>query len=1743
MNPITLIESAAATVTKKAGVRFGLRRQSAATTALFDGRGAGWESSPRFVRPKAVSRFACHRSPKCAQCSGFTLLFALAVAALSLTAAAAPIPGPLLVDQAQLTNDVLTDGGYGNAVAVHGNTAVVGVEGGDPFASVHVFERTGAVWQRVGRLTDSRASVFGGFGHAVAVSGQTIAVGDPFQNNAAFAFVRGGSPGLNAWNITDNNSSGVGPSYIVYLAATQHTALTTNAWRYSVTARMVHDLEGGVCLYFAYGNTTRRWIFFLDFTGNGDLLAQLEGASPAQYLLTTNGVTADDYHLHEIEFNPATGMATYRFDGMPIKTWAGQAITIAEGVRWGAGSTPGRGSINVHKVHFEVTGTGAVLADYNAGAPDAPPASLNPLAQGWSVLNAAGAAGTSQRALTPDIGTIWTEQARLTAVGGGSGAFGSSIDIDGDTMVVGDRSYNDGSGSAYVFVRQGSNWTQQAVLSASPLLGAAEFGQSVAIDGDTIIVGSAGRSSGQPTGRAYIYTRSGTTWTQAPPFAAPGADNVIGNRFGASVDISGDGLVIGAPVVDSEDGAIYVAERSGGVWGALVKLQANPVIRGDNFGAAVAMQGDSIVVSGQYNSISSYLFTRRGPAWSQSLWRQYPIHCEEAVGGVAIDGETIVVGVPSPGCSGEIGERAGVVYVQAPDYANAGAVAGYVNEMLYYPAAPASGETARDLAAFRYKHLLYGQSNGLVRARFENMALLYGEDERVRAREAEELLSRGLSLNPDSALLGNLLLDICYDRTVAETILTKDLAAAVELTRFGPQNPNGFLIDDEIGLYRQIEATNRFALQCYFDLLKKELLVQQTIPPSTRWAARVLGFSSEWVPEDPTWNAIQALGMPDTYPVHDDFTNAWASATDDDQREFLELGYDNPTPINSVSIYETYNPGAVDKVSVRNPNTGQWEQVWSGTAAPAGTTSRIFTVSFPLTSFPVDAIRLDFNSPAVPDWNEIDAVGISDLGSTITMTDSRFGHRVFQTLVPQRGLAPATYTNSSAMNVVVTTNSMALTNGMLYTGYKDLVLLFDLLRDYGRSANTLGRLLAGRNNPGDAGEAKALIGRAQPFLFLQGALLKNMFPVLPPPGDPSGLAEAIAGWEESLNGFETLQAVLAGDVNLLGFAPDFLMLIENFQDPLNPRFDSFDSFEAEMSSATSPLSRAKEQLQAARDNYGLYRGYEDQIEEQFDQSADSYGSRLFEIVGARPGQSNYSDSPTNNPGSELDQQFRSIEIARLRILKNSLEISNLTQQVSIEVARAGAVADTVIKYGDQQASLTRTIGHINATQAAMDGLASTFSPEKLLKGAVIFGLLNTVVQAGGEEAKGQLEARKEELAASERAEVEGIESDARVKTLLLGMSTLAVDSLEAGQLLQQEVARLAGLYREKADLEARIAERSASIASRYFADPIHRVTAESGQITASLGFADAQRWLFFMARALEYKWNTPFANFQHPPGGRVWSDASLFKLRNADELDAFFDAMLAFDGLINRGKTYRFDWFSVREDFMGLKQTNELGQLAMYTDPQTGRSLDAISLFRTNLLRTLRAVQGGQEIVLEFNTVRQIPGGFFFVGPTFDLNGNVINKGRFLDKIDYLQIRLPGSHSLGRPQLAGNLTYGGTSFIRNFNVGHFDPLRPDRLIDELTAYSTRYWFYDPTASQMRWRFNEGLTIDSVEMQLTADPRIPPTVTQIEEFKERSVAATGWKLTIPLVQQNVQVMRINELNDVEIYLHHYSAQRQ
>ena len=95
------------------------------------------------------------------------------------------------------------------------------------------------------------------------------------------------------------------------------------------------------------------------------------------------------------------------------------------------------------------------------------------------------------------------------------------------------------------------------------------------------------------------------------------------------------------------------------------------------------------------------------------------------------------------------------------------------------------------------------------------------------------------------------------------------------------------------------------------------------------YAIEVLDFSTQW--NTTSWSANQALGEFDVYPNYGDLVNSWASQSQDNQREYLELRFDNATPIDSIYVYETYNAGAIDTVYVKNPTMNTWEVVYTAT--------------------------------------------------------------------------------------------------------------------------------------------------------------------------------------------------------------------------------------------------------------------------------------------------------------------------------------------------------------------------------------------------------------------------------------------------------------------------------------------------------------------------------------------------------------------------------------------------------------------------------------------------------------------------------------------------------------------------------------------------------------------------------------------------------------------------------------------
>jgi hypothetical protein len=259
----------------------------------------------------------------------------------------------------------------------------------------------------------------------------------------------------------------------------------------------------------------------------------------------------------------------------------------------------------------------------------------------------------------------WTEMQKLLASDGAAGdAFGCFVSIDGNTALIGafwDDDNGQDSGSAYVFIRTGITWTQQAKLLASDGAGGDNFGSWVALDDDTALVGAYYHDNTK--GAAYVFTRSDTTWTQQAELLA--SDGAVGDQFGRCVSIDGDTALIGAWHNNNEMGSAYVFTRSGTTWTQQAKLLASDGAGGDNFGVSTSLSGDTALIgaycdddNGQ-DSGSAYVFTRSGTTWIQQAKLLASDGAAEDYYGwsVSLGGDTALIG------AGEIGHDSGSAYV------------------------------------------------------------------------------------------------------------------------------------------------------------------------------------------------------------------------------------------------------------------------------------------------------------------------------------------------------------------------------------------------------------------------------------------------------------------------------------------------------------------------------------------------------------------------------------------------------------------------------------------------------------------------------------------------------------------------------------------------------------------------------------------------------------------------------------------------------------------------------------------------------------------------------------------------------------------------------------------------------------------------------------------------------------------------------------------------------------------------
>ena len=243
-------------------------------------------------------------------------------------------------------------------------------------------------------------------------------------------------------------------------------------------------------------------------------------------------------------------------------------------------------------------------------------------------------------------GATWTQAQEIDAPDPGSeGGFGSAVVVQGDTAVVG------APGGAYVFVRSGSAWVQQQKLTAgsSPDGGATDsFGAAVALDGDTVIVGTPPPVAG--TGGAYVFVRSGSAWSLQQVLTQ--ADGTAEDLFGDTVAVAGDLALVGAPH-HQPIGAAYLFARSGGTWTQAQELI--PDATSQVFGQSVVIDSGQTAVLGASDTgmTEVYAYAVSGPALTPALTFDTGPSQDSFTLGVqlAMDGTTLVVGVPLEGAA------------------------------------------------------------------------------------------------------------------------------------------------------------------------------------------------------------------------------------------------------------------------------------------------------------------------------------------------------------------------------------------------------------------------------------------------------------------------------------------------------------------------------------------------------------------------------------------------------------------------------------------------------------------------------------------------------------------------------------------------------------------------------------------------------------------------------------------------------------------------------------------------------------------------------------------------------------------------------------------------------------------------------------------------------------------------------------------------------------------------------------
>jgi hypothetical protein len=256
--------------------------------------------------------------------------------------------------------------------------------------------------------------------------------------------------------------------------------------------------------------------------------------------------------------------------------------------------------------------------------------------------------------------------------GGSDDWFGRRVSISGKYAVAGAIHDDDDRGSTYIFERSATDWIQQTKLTASTPAAGDQFGSDVSISGDNAVIGADRNDYNGPwSGAAYVFQRTNTGWIQQDMLVP--SDGNVGDRFGNSVSISGNYLIIGAYWDDDNgfnSGSAYIFRKDKAGWVLEAKLRASDGTEDDWFGHDVSIDGNYAVVGAVLDNHdgasrgSAYIFRREGSNWVQQakLVAEDGQAGDEFGGSVYLKGNYAVIGAIG---NDDLGEDVGAAYIFA----------------------------------------------------------------------------------------------------------------------------------------------------------------------------------------------------------------------------------------------------------------------------------------------------------------------------------------------------------------------------------------------------------------------------------------------------------------------------------------------------------------------------------------------------------------------------------------------------------------------------------------------------------------------------------------------------------------------------------------------------------------------------------------------------------------------------------------------------------------------------------------------------------------------------------------------------------------------------------------------------------------------------------------------------------------------------------------------------------------------